>query len=53
MRVFDKIENCCKLKNPVVTGIIRCVDKPHYDEAVHNQIAEVQKTGTGQGAALR
>jgi 2-oxoglutarate/2-oxoacid ferredoxin oxidoreductase subunit beta len=30
------------LKNPVVTGIIRCTEKQHYDEAVHKQIEEVK-----------
>ncbi len=30
------------LTNPVVTGVIRCVEKQHYDGAVHDQIKEVQ-----------
>lgn len=30
------------LKNPIVTGVIRSVDKQHYDAAVHEQIEEVK-----------
>ncbi len=32
-----------KLKDPIAVGVIRSIEKQHYDAAVHEQIAEVQK----------
>jgi 2-oxoglutarate ferredoxin oxidoreductase subunit beta len=32
------------LKNPVVTGVIRAVEKKVYEQAVHEQIAKVKET---------
>ena len=32
-----------QLKDPVAIGVIRCIEKEHYAQAVHDQIAEVKK----------
>jgi len=31
-----------KLKDPIAVGVIRSIEKPHYDVAVHEQIKQVQ-----------